>query len=249
MESETIMKLYNWTLSISPPLYEYFDTPRVGVVEAEKNVETLIRSATGGEGETPEYFVEWLSNIGCAVTNVVFFDGAGPFGMGRINLLLISPDSDLAAAVREEKQKAPKSVNYFYTTRQWLGEPQGESSSFPFPQWILGVMSSPHIALSNSLGTDSAFKLLLVFAREKFEDNPAANAADLVAADIYSSATSRLPKENSIVKMLPDFKRELSGMGISDKEMAKLAVRAMEKRGMRAAFRPAVSKALALYRG
>jgi hypothetical protein len=239
------MKLYNWTLRVIDPVTDCFGVPLAGTENAAKEVQAIFHRASKAAGEKHELLIDWLSNIGCAVTNIVFFDPA-PLEKNKINLILISPDNDLAVALREDKQKAPSCVNYFYTTKEWIRELPGESFTLQIPQWILGSLASSHIMLSNAKGIDSAFEVLLLPARRRFSNDPVPNIADLIAADIYFSVTQKLPSENSMRKMLPAFKKEM--VVVSKDEMTRLAVRAMEKRCVKKDLREKVIRAFAVYR-
>ena len=240
------MKLYNWTLSVIAPDLKFFTFPQFGIGNAEKEVRGLVAKATRASGEKPEVFIEWLANIGCAVSQVIFFDGLS-FDPRKINLILVTSNSDLAPLLREEKHRAPKSVNYFYSTHEWLRELPGEGSFFQPPQWILGVIASPHVMLSKNI-SDSALETLFLPARNRFTYEPFGNIADLVAADVYVEKTLGLPPENSLRKVVSDFKKTMEQCGVTNQEMTKLAIRSMEKRRVKNEMREPVMRAFTHYR-
>jgi hypothetical protein len=222
--------------------------------EAAANVTQLVEYATSAAGETPESFEEWLANIGCAVTHAVFFNGVRFDGSQKINMILLSENDDHACIIRDAKQTMPKAVNYYYTTREWLRERAGDSTHLQLPQWLIGSLCAEHVVLSRPTGMgdvperDSAFQVLLLPIQVRFLDHADDHIADLLVADVYASETSRLPGENSMMKALPDFKREMALCGISDKEMMNLAIRSMERRCVKSEARPGVLRALEAYR-
>jgi|GEM_PF-4481832 len=240
------MDFYNWTLRVSAPLSEYFMDSRFPQADVAMGITSAVTRASHAARQEPEAFYEWLANMGCAATNVVFFDGPTPSHPTKVNLILVSPDHDLACAAREERPNAPKFVNYFYTIPEWLRERPFDSSLIQFPQWVLGALSAPHAVLTIP-GKESAFEILLLGARDRVMCEPDSHLAELIAADIYAAVTSKLPQSNSIRRDLDDFRRDVDKFGLSDREMEKMAMRSMERRGLKQERRKPVMSALAGY--
>jgi len=242
------MNFNNWTLSVSAPVTEYFRDPQFEDADAAKGITAQVKRAAHAVGESPDAFYEWLANIGCAATNVVFFDGPIPSHPTRVNLILIAENAELTPTIRDERLKAPKSVNYFYTAPEWLKEMQFESSVVQFPEWILGALSASHTVLS-APGNETGFGFMLFHARKRVMGDMDGHFADLVAADIYAAITAKLPKERSILTDLPDFRKARSNFGLSNDKMTDMAIHAMEKRRVKPERRKPLMKALEAYRG
>jgi hypothetical protein len=242
------MEFHNWTLSISAPITEYMRDSQLVEADSAKGITAQVKRAAHAAGESPDAFYEWLANIGCAATNIVFFDGPVPSHPTRVNLILIAENAELTPTIRDERLRAPKSVNYFYTAPEWLKEMQFENSVVQFPGWVLGALSASHAALS-APGNETGFGFMLFRARERVMGNPDGHLADLVAADIYAAITAKLPKERSLMTDLPDFKKECSKFGLSNDKMTDMALRAMERRRVKPDRMKPLMKALEAYRG
>jgi len=264
------MKFYNWTLNVISPSIPEFGNTIVGEENAIKQLNALFWNASKEAGEKSSFVVEWLTNIGCAVEFIVFFDPL-PFEKKKINLILLS-HQDLESVLRDDRNKAPRSVSYYYSSKGWVGELESGNVTLRFPEWLLGSIASPHIMLSKPHDNgkdkpredikeknkkidqqsyrviDPAYRVFLLSVTNCFPKNPEDVIADLIAADIYSLVTQKLPPEKSVRIMLPAFKKEMAEKGISSEEMTRMAVRTMQKRNVRRDLGEKVMRRFAQYR-
>lgn len=222
------MNLDNWLLSVAYPIPTCFENCHSEPNGVRKNIESMVSSAAQSSGVSAGTFYEWLAVTGCLLTNVIFYDGTDYSDSSKVHLLLVADDPDFAKMVKELKDGAPGMVSYFYTTLTWLSELSPERSTFQVTQWIPALLSSEHAMLSTDSNCNTRFGDVREAVRNRFLRDPEGHIAELVAADIYTKTTARLPEENSIQKMPTRFKTAVSDL--RDPEIECMAIRTLEKR-------------------